>query len=45
MKERGRKALAVIPLNLDGFIFDKEWNSGKVRQIQGATHEAIKALT
>jgi hypothetical protein len=34
MKERGRKVLSVISLNLDGFMFDKEWTSGKAQQIR-----------
>ena len=34
MKERGRKVLSVIPLNLDGFMLDKEWTSGKAQQIR-----------
>ena len=34
MKARGSKTLAIIPLNLDGFLFSDEWNSGKAQQVK-----------
>ncbi len=34
MKHRGRKVLALVPLNLDGFMFSDEWESGKSTQIK-----------
>jgi hypothetical protein len=33
MRERGRKVLALIPLNLDGFMFDESWQSGKKQEV------------
>ena len=34
MKERGRKTLSLIPLNLDGYLFSGKWESGKERQVK-----------
>jgi hypothetical protein len=34
MKERGRKTLALVPLNLDGYVFSDEWRTGKAQQVR-----------
>ncbi|MGO9689663.1 MAG: toll/interleukin-1 receptor domain-containing protein [Syntrophobacteraceae bacterium] len=34
MKERGTKALVLIPLNLDGYMFTDQWEDGKKTAVQ-----------
>lgn len=34
MKERGEKALALIPLNLDGYLFSKEFHGGAAHTLR-----------
>ena len=34
MKEHNEKILALIPLDLDGYLFSDDFNSGKKRQVQ-----------
>jgi hypothetical protein len=33
MRERGRKVLALIPLDLDGYLLSGAWQNGKARQV------------
>jgi hypothetical protein len=34
MKQRGSKVLALIPLNVDGYLFSGDWRSGKEEQVK-----------
>lgn len=34
MRDREEKVLALIPLDLDGYLFSGEWDSGKQRQVK-----------
>jgi uncharacterized protein YjbI with pentapeptide repeats len=33
IKERGKRVLSLIPINLDGYMFSDEWKSGKRQQL------------
>jgi hypothetical protein len=34
MKQRKKKVLSLIPLNLDGYLFSGKWQSGKEEQVK-----------
>ena len=34
MKERGENVMALIPLNLDGYLLGDQWKSGKARKVK-----------
>jgi hypothetical protein len=34
MKERGKKTLALVPLNLDGYLFKDQWARSKAQQVR-----------
>jgi hypothetical protein len=40
MRERGKRTLALVPLNLDGYIFKDQWASGKAQQVRPTNSEA-----
>ena len=33
MTDRGKKILALIPLNLDGYLLSDEWQSGRKQEV------------